>query len=53
MEDLLIFRRQRATTGQWKSHEKPLIKIEQEKSVYLEVLTTPNEKGMFKVVPSL
>ena len=28
MEDLLIFRRKRATTGQWKSHEKPHIKIE-------------------------
>ena len=128
MGDLLIFRRQRATTGQWKSHEKPHIKIEmprgtfvvfkkvaellnatkrdavmfafsrkdncayiykeepeedsyylgnagreyyrftskelmhyfidffkveKEKAVYFEVLTTPNEKGMFKIVPSL
>ena len=128
MEDLIIFRRQRATKGQWMSHELPRIKIEmprgtfvvfkkvadllkagnrdavmfafnkkdkcayiykeepeedsyylsnsgreyyrftskelmhyfidffkveKEKAVYFEVLTTPNEKGMFKVVPSL
>lgn len=127
MEDLLIFRRQRSTTGQWKSHEKPHIKIdiprgtfvvfkkvaellnatqrdavmfafsrkdkcayiykeepevdsyylgnagreyyrftskelmnyfidffeiEKEKAIYFEVLKTPNEKGMFKVIPS-
>ena len=128
MEDLLIFRRKRAITGQWNSHEKPYIKIEmprgtfvvfkkvaellnatqrdavmfafsrkdncayiykeepeedsyylgnagreyyrftskelmlffidffgieKEKAVYFDVDSTPNEKGMFKVVPSL
>ena len=28
-------------------------KVEKEKAVYFEVLTTPNEKGMYKVVPSI
>ena len=128
MEDLIIFRRQRATKGQWMSHELPRIKIEMprgtfvifkkvaellnakqrdavmfafnkkdncgyiykeepeedsyflgnsgrdyyrftskelmlffidffnienQKAVYFDVSETPNEKGMFKVVPSL
>ena len=35
MDDLLIFRRQRATTGQWKSHEKPLIKIEMPRGTFV------------------
>jgi hypothetical protein len=126
MEDLIIFRRQRATKGQWISYDLPLIKIEmprgtfavfkkvanllkadnrdaimfafnkkdkcayiykeepeedsyylsnsgreyyrftskeemlffidffeieKEKAVYFDVNSTPNEKGMFKVVP--
>lgn len=127
MEDLIIFRRQRSTKGQWMSHEAPRIKfdttrgafvvfkktadllkaghrdavmfafnkkdkcayifkedpeedsyylsssgreyyrftskelmlffveffdIKNEGSVYFDVESTPNEKGMFKVVPS-
>jgi len=35
MEDLIIFRRQRATTGQWKSHEKPYIKIEMPRGTFV------------------
>ena len=35
MEDLLIVRRQSATTGQWKSHEKPYIKIEMPRGTFV------------------
>ncbi len=128
MEDLIIFRRRRATNGQWRGHELPRIKIEmprgtfvvfkkvadllkaghrdavmfafnkkdkcayiykeepqedsyylsnsgrgnyrfiskelmlffieffeiekEEKAVYFDIDSTPNEKGMFKIVPS-
>ena len=32
---------------------RPIFNVEKEKAVYFEVLTTPNEKGMYKVVPSI
>jgi hypothetical protein len=35
MEDLLVFRRQRGTCGQWKSHEKPHIKIEMPRGTFV------------------
>ena len=43
----------RFTSKELQNYFIDFFKIEQEKSVYFEVLTTPNEKGMFKVVPSL
>ena len=35
MEDLIIFRRQRATKGQWMSHELPRIKIEMPRGTFV------------------
>ena len=35
MEDLIIFRKQRATKGQWMSHELPRIKIEMPRGTFV------------------
>lgn len=35
MEDLIIFRRQRTTKGQWMSHELPRIKIEMPRGTFV------------------
>lgn len=35
MEDLIIFRRRRATKGQWMSHELPRIKIEMPRGTFV------------------
>jgi hypothetical protein len=35
MEDLIIFRRQRSTKGQWMSHDTPRIKIEMPRGTFV------------------